>query len=248
MLLFSTDIDGTVYDGPESASMFSKFWNNLDGLPNPPLLTYNTGRSIGDTRRLLQEVALPTPNYLICGVGTEIYDFDEDKIVAGWGDVLSGKWDFDGVERIVASSSPARLQPIECQNPFKNSWFWDNAEAREIQQLTAEITSSGYDIQAVYSSNRDLDILPAAANKGNALQWLANQLNIPLHEIIVAGDSGNDSAMYHVPDIRGVVVSNAEPSLIEAVRDLPVHFSSKPCAAGVIEGIFALMQSTAKNN
>lgn len=50
MLLFSTDIDGTIFDGPETAEIFAAFWKNLQKLPERPLLVYNTGRLLSDVR------------------------------------------------------------------------------------------------------------------------------------------------------------------------------------------------------
>ncbi|MGG2476586.1 HAD family hydrolase, partial [Rhizobium sp. BR5] len=66
----------------------------------------------------------------------------------------------------------------------------------------------------VYSSDRDLDILPKAADKGAALAWLCGQLRIGLDESVVAGDTGNDRAMFELNGIRGVIVGNALPELV----------------------------------
>jgi hypothetical protein len=39
--------------------------------------------------------------------------------------------------------------------------------------------------------------------------------------VLVAGDTGNDSSLFLLPRVRGIVVENAQPELIEAVVKLP---------------------------
>jgi len=238
MFLFSTDIDGTVYDGPESAAAFSQFWKALASeLDAPPVLAYNTGRSIADTRELVRTTPLPEPDWLITGVGTEIYDVKGRTLMEHWIEHLSPDWHFDTVWQIVEDSTPAQPQPDECQSQFKCSWYWNDTAPEEIDALERRIRDAGMDAQAVYSSNRDLDLLPARANKGNAVAFLAAELGVPIGQVVVAGDSGNDASMYEVEGIRGVVVANAEAALRAAVAELPVYFAESPCIAGVIEGI-----------
>lgn len=237
MRLFSTDIDGTIYDGPESAGLFAKFWAEVRGRETPPLLVYNTGRELEDAQSLIAVTGLPEPDFLICGVGTVIFHSGNAVPLENWGAHLRQDWDFDIVWGTVLDHGKARPQPDECQNPCKCSWYWENADAREIDDLVGRIEQRGVRAQAIYSSNRDLDFLPVRANKGNAVAWLGTEVGVPTDEIVVAGDSGNDASMYEVDGVRGVLVSNAEPALIEAVRKVSPFQASLPCAAGVIEGL-----------
>lgn len=241
MLLFSTDIDGTIFDGPVTAEIFASFWKSLEALPEPPKLAYNSGRSLEDVQGLLGETTLPQPDFIIGGVGTEIYDHRNSRLLTEWHDVLSGAWSFEKIDSILRSEVPdIEAQPDECQNPFKCSWFWHNKSDQDIDRLRQLITGAGLEAQIVYSSGRDLDLLPHAANKGNALKWLAESQDVPLNRVAVAGDSGNDSSMFLVEGVYGVVVSNAEQSLIEAVAGQNAHLSSQPCARGVVEGLTKL--------
>ncbi len=80
-------------------------------------------------------------------------------------------------------------------------------------------------------------MLPRRADKGNALAWLCRRLEIPLAQVLVAGDTGNDSSMFLLPDVKGIVVENAQPELFEAVVKLPVFVSTKIMADGVLEGL-----------
>jgi len=240
MRLFSTDIDGTIYDGSDSLARFRDYWSRWDSGPERPFLVYNTGRSLDDTLTLIETENLPRPDYLICGVGTVIHRHEGDLLDA-WHDELAREWDYDVVHAAAGEHSPARPQPEECQNPFKSSWWWEDADTAAIDDLLARISESGIRAQAVYSSNRDLDFLPASANKGNAVAWLADRIGVPLNDVVVAGDSGNDASMYRVPGVRGIVVANAEPELVASTSALPVHRARARCADGVIEGLSVLL-------
>lgn len=237
MRLFSTDIDGTIYDGPESADLFANFWASMRERESPPLLVYNTGRELDDALSLIESTALPVPDYLICGVGTVIFHPEKQSKLEAWNEHLAQEWDFDIVWGTVIEQQKARPQPDSCQNPHKCSWFWEDAEADEIRALVDLIAERGVRAQAIYSSNRDLDFLPVRANKGNAVSWLGQEIGVATKEIVVAGDSGNDSSMYAVDGVRGVLVSNAEAALVEATRKVSPFHASQPCAAGVIEGL-----------
>ena len=242
MFLFSTDIDGTIYDGPETAQRFAEFWDGLKNGPETPLLVYNSGRSVEDVRQLLASTELPDPDYIIGGVGTEIFDFPISCRMDEWGDALEEAWDFSVVERIVwEHAEDIERQPEPCQNPYKSSWYWNEKSQEDLDRISQALEAAGLNAQIVYSSNRDLDILPARANKGNAVAWLANRLGVLQDRIIVAGDSGNDSSMFSVEGGRGIIVSNAEESLYDATARFNPHRASLPCADGVIEGLRVLI-------
>lgn len=238
MLLFSTDIDGTIYDGPKSSKRFNAYWSEQRQTGNCPLLAYNSGRSLEDTQALIKEVGLPEPEFFIGGVGTEIYDLSRNARVVEWEETLSNNWDFEEVTKIVrAHDSELEMQPAECQNPFKCSWFWHDRSKEDIEDLAQKLQKSGQDAQVVYSSNRDLDVLPKRANKGNALAWLAEWLGMTHADVAVAGDSGNDASMFLLDDVFRIVVANAEDALVRQVDGLEIFHSEKPCVEGTIAGL-----------
>jgi len=238
MLLFSTDIDGTIYDGPEAADRFADFWDEVRGLAQPPLLSYNTGRSREDARRLIADTNLPEPEYLISGVGTQIYDWRAGNDLGEWREELTHGWNFDEVESLVRSHiHDIEMQGAEHQNPFKCSWYWDDRTREDLDRLNELLIEAGLRAQIVYSSRRDLDILPEKANKGNAISWLAGFLGIPFARIAVAGDSGNDASMFFVDDVHGIIVGNAESALPAAASGADIFHSARPCVEGVIEGL-----------
>ncbi|MDF1754760.1 MAG: HAD-IIB family hydrolase [Verrucomicrobiales bacterium] len=234
MLLFSTDIDGTIYDGPESAEAFAEFW-----LSKPEaVLVYNTGRSVDDTRQLIDSTPLPLPRFITGGVGTEIFDCQTGERLSAWKTELSSGWDFAKIDSLVGRyADDIERQPEECQNDFKCSWFWNNRSQEDIAALAARLIEAGFNAQVVYSSSRDLDVIPSVANKGNAITWLAARLGIPLEEIVVAGDSGNDSSMFQLEGARGIIPANAEDALRHAPKKTLIFESTGRCSAGIIEGI-----------
>jgi hydroxymethylpyrimidine pyrophosphatase-like HAD family hydrolase len=89
----------------------------------------------------------------------------------------------------------------------------------------------------IYSSSRDLDVLPMKANKGNALTWLCGHLGLGVDEVVVAGDTGNDSSMLLLSGVRGIVPGNAEPELIQCLDGADAYRATGLCARGVLEGL-----------
>lgn len=240
MFIFSTDIDGTIYDGAESAVRFQGYWQELKILlKEPPLLVYNTGRRIEDLAGLICETQLPSPDWFITDVGTRITNALERRTLDAWDAQLEPGWDLERILKIVARATPAEPQPPECQGLFKSSWYWKGASEARIRGLERALHAANLPVQAVYSSSRDLDILPRAANKGNAVAFLASHLRYPLGRVLVAGDSGNDASMFR-EDVQGIIVANAESRLKASVANLADHYQAQqPCVLGVIEGLNA---------
>lgn len=128
-------------------------------------------------------------------------------------------------------------QPDHYQNNYKSSWFYDNASPDDIDALRKRLEEGELDTNVIYSSSRHLDVLPKFANKGNSLSWLLKFLEMDPKNALVAGDSGNDSAMFTLHGINGIVVGNAQPELLREVRSKHVFHSEKIAYEGVIEGL-----------
>ena len=201
-------------------------------------LCYNTGRLVDDTLRLVNHKLLPEPDYLICGVGTAIYDYRQKKVIKEFAEVLEEGWNRDQVHEVISSLSfPIEPQPDHYQNDFKSSWYFDDADKSALQAIKTSLKSKGLEVNVIYSSNRDLDILPRWANKGHSLEWLLAHLNIPAKEVIVGGNSGNDSAMFKVEGVRGIVVANAQPELIQETKAVEAYLAQAEFHEGILEGL-----------
>jgi sucrose-6F-phosphate phosphohydrolase len=234
--LFATDLDGTVIGNPESTQRFRHAWETLDAATRP-LLVYATGRSVSDTQALVAAQRLPRADFIIGGVGTELIDAGGKHDFADYIAQFGEGWDLGKIESIVGSVPGIERQPPEFLHPYKSSWYWHRVDRAQLETLERRLKEAGLRVNLVYSSLRYLDVLPLRANKGNALAWLCARLDLPLEAALVAGDTGNDSSMFLVPGVKGIVVENAQPELFEAVVKLPVFVSRQIMADGVLEGL-----------
>ena len=234
--LFSTDLDGTVIGKPDATTAFRKTWEEIS-TADRPLLCYNSGRLLNQTLELMDNSDLPDPDYLICGVGILIYDMKQKKVLKEFSDTLTMGWDRELVDSIVSAVHEIERQPEEYQHRFKSSWHYYNASPQEIQQIETKLRNAGLDVNVVYSSSRDLDVLPKYANKGNSLNWLLHSLQIAPEQTIVAGDTGNDISMFTLEGVKGIIVYNAQPELLQATVRQKTYIAKKPFADGVLEGL-----------
>ena len=186
---------------------------------------------------LLATKSLPWPDHIIGGVGTQIYDGRQKRSFSEYNKLFRQGWDLKKIESVVSAFPGVTHQPPQFLHPYKSSWYLDKAPPETIEQLKQLLVKAGLEVNVVYSSMRDLDLLPQKTNKGGALQWLCEKLQIPLANVLVAGDTGNDSSMFLLPGVRGIVVENAQPELFEAVVHLPTFSADQVMADGVIEGL-----------
>lgn len=234
--LFSTDLDGTLLGNPEAAWRFSEAWQSLP-LGRRPLLVYNTGRSVADTQSIVAARQLPEPEFIIGSVGTELHN-----AIYNWGDDFHAQfgpsWCLERVDEIVGSTPGVKRQhtPDAC-HAFKSSWFWERARPEELGTLEQRLLAAKIEAVVIYSCRYFLDIVPMQAGKGRALEWLCQRLAIATSEVLVAGDTANDSAMFQLKGVSGIVVENALPELLMVINARRTYVARRPMADGVLEGL-----------
>lgn len=81
-------------------------------------------------------------------------------------------------------------------------------------------------------ANKAIDILPKEASKEKAVAYLAEQLKIPLSQVLTAGDDLNDMEMLREAGV-GVAVANA----LDCVKDVADYVAVHERHLGVIEAV-----------
>ena len=92
-------------------------------------------------------------------------------------------------------------------------------------------------IDMYFSSPEYLEFMPSGINKGNAIRWMCEYMNIPLEHTIAVGDAENDIAMLETAGI-GAVMKNAENDMKNYGNYITEHDNND---GGVAEVIYKFM-------
>jgi len=230
--LIVSDLDGTLLGDDKALQRFTG-WRERHR--DTVALAFASGRFYGSVVQSMQQTALPEPDAIVGGVGTEIHDYPSGQEIPGWHEEIGQNWDAERVRDIFSSHSEMELQPEKWHSDYKVSYFLEDADREQLDALKDELKEHGIESEVIYSSNRDLDFLPARANKGSAAAYLAKHWGIPAERVIASGDSGNDHTLME-QGFRGIVVANAQPEL-KKITGPHIYHAQNGYAAGVLEGI-----------
>ena len=232
--LLLCDIDNTLTGCRQSAGALSDYLSR-----NPDIVFgVATGRSLIEARRIVNAWDYPEPAVWITSVGSEIYWRDGNLLRRDdtYSKAIAASWDGDSIGRLMQGRAGIDPQAEIEQRQFKRSYFSaDPADAALAAELLAKAGLAG---RVIYSHSRLLDILPERAGKAAAMRHVGTVLDVPMHRIFVAGDSGNDRDMVEACP-NATVVANSEPELIEAGLGCGAFMATLPHAAGVLEGLLA---------
>ena len=170
------------------------------------------------------------PAGIITAMGTQIRV--DDRPLKTWDARFAG-WPRDEIFNLVRSLGH-RPHDDEFQTQYKASFAVPRGDAQH--EVTEAINQKGLPCRIIASGTDDLDILAPGAGKDHATLFLTESLGFKLPQLIVAGDSANDLAMFKVAP-RAIAVGNARPELIDAMPKATSYHAKAHHAAGVAEGL-----------
>jgi HAD superfamily hydrolase (TIGR01484 family) len=252
--LLASDLDGTMYPvgpDPTHAAALDGF-AHLRAANGDLVVAYVTGRHLASAVEAMAFWSLPRPDLLSCDVGTSLYRPDSGE-PSGWrrdedyaalmAETMNGVTAPD-IAHLLDGVSDLTPQPSERQSSFKISYLLppDAAGDKVLMEVRRRLTAAGATFSVVrssgvYEDDDLLDILPPGVTKTSAVAYMSTCPDTASGLTLYAGDSRNDLDPLLACD-GGIVVANARPALLEALREAPdsVYMAARPHLHGVVEG------------
>lgn len=231
--LLVSDLDDTLLGDDKALAEFRSF---VETMAERLTLVYCTGRFYPTVVEDIDTTDLPAPAMIVGGVGSEMRTYPSGDFHEGWRRQMSEDWSAEKVLSALASEAKLTPQPTSDQSEFKASFYCSDATPEELQNWQRSLEQQGVRSSVVYSSGRDLDFLPAGVDKGAAAAFVAQELGFAAEQVVVSGNSGNDSKMFE-HSFAGIIVANADPELKRYASRDRVLLASKSHASGVVEGL-----------
>jgi sucrose-phosphate synthase len=231
--LFVTDIDHTLIG--EDNTHLKALLRALKA--NRPTVGFvvATGRSIESAKDHLKEYGVDGVDVLITSVGAEIYYGPRLQQSRSWESHIAARWEPAKIRRALRALPYLTYQEEATQRRFKISYYMEPGKDR-LAEVHNRLLNKKCKYNLVYSHDQYLDILPYRASKGKAMRFLCYKWEIPLRNIVVAGDSGNDEEMLR-GEPSAIVVANYSTELDALRKSKHVYFAKQPCAGGILEGL-----------
>ncbi|NBB80356.1 MAG: HAD-IIB family hydrolase [Verrucomicrobia bacterium] len=253
--VLATDLDGTLIPLPETEANRTDLQCLADHFAESQApLVFATGRHFESVLDAIEQYNLPTPEWVVCDVGSAIYQR------VGSGFQVFEKYESHlaetsgGLERTRIEKTLSTLDGLELQSPahqqrFKIS-YQSNSDSvvRLVDQVNEQLRTARLPYECMgsvdpFSNCGLLDVMPAGVSKAYALIWLSTHADFSPDEVIYSGDSGNDYAAL-VSGFRAIVVANGSEGLAEKVRAQLVsrgisdrfYLAVNPATSGVLEG------------
>lgn len=223
----ATDLDGTFVG---DAGGLKALLRHFEEAPYTVSLIYITGRHYASACSLIESEGLPHPDVLVTDIGTSIYWGETLELDEEWNSRMTRGWEPGRIKEL-AAGFPG-LTPQELPDERRVSFYADSLEtARKFESI---LKAHHIEHKLIYSTGRDLDVLPTASGKGAALSYLRDQEMFKDAAVLVAGDSGNDREMLTL-GLPAVIVGNGHPELEDIVENHTIYRAKARCAGGILE-------------
>jgi sucrose-phosphate synthase len=229
-----TDLDQNLLGDPESLADFLAF---LKVYRNCTTFGIATGRRLDSALRMMKRYGIPRPDILITSLGTAIHYAPRLTRDEAWAEHIDHQWHPRAINRILADLPGIKPQPKTELSHFKLSYYIDPRHAPDMDEIHSLLHQHEQTANTFLSFGQFLDVVPERASKGFALRWCADQWDIPLENILVAGGSGADEDMMR-GNTMAVVVANRHHEELSGLEDEQnIYFAEQPCSAGILEAI-----------
>ncbi|MEB3335141.1 MAG: HAD-IIB family hydrolase [Cyanobacteriota bacterium] len=233
-LVLVTDLDGTLLGG--SPRWRRRLYGWLAAKRDCVLHVFNTGRDLASIARLLEEEAsmgMGAPHLVISDVGCTVACGLSLAPISEVIEPIERRWRGQPERLLPLLRTIPGLSPQPVSAVRRLAYLID--PGRLDRTRLGAVAALGVD--CLVSGEKYLDVLPAGVNKGSTLSALIEWLELTPETVVTAGDSLNDLAMFET-GLRGVMVGNAEPALVEALPQLRRTYRAKAHGcAGIVEGL-----------
>jgi len=226
-MIIACDLDRTLLPNGEEPddNSLRRLYSYLTGIDHT--LVYATGRNLAMMESAYLEYDLKIPDYLIASVGTMVYKREDDGLVLDphWITHVykhHPAWNREVIVSALKNTEYLSLQESGVQNEFKISFYASvSTEEKRVRSDIEYALQNIEGIEIIYSidPNKNIglvDILPTAATKLTALEYIRTSLKKEKDDVLYAGDSGND-ILPLTYGYKAVLVKNAREEVKEEV-------------------------------
>jgi sucrose-phosphate synthase len=229
-----TDLDQSLVGNDAALTQFLQVMrNNRKNVS----FTIATGRRVDSALALMKKHAIPSPDILITSMGTRIQygqALTDDDV---WANHIDYDWSVRRVRKALSGLPGLILQDQRQQTPFKISYYYASELAPSLDEINTLLRQQEITANVVLSFGQFLDVIPSRASKGQALRYVAQRLDIPLEQILVAGGSGADEDMMRGNTLAVVVQNRHHEELSPLANMERIYFARQSHAAGIVEAM-----------
>ncbi len=157
-----SDIDNTLIGDDDSTHNLFRLLNEFQ---SDIAWGVATGRSLELTLEAMTEYDIPTPDILICSVGTEIYYGPDFRLDKGWQKHLSYQWKPEEIKNALAEFDFLVFQEAEGQRSHKISYYLEEKDGR-LQRIHEKLQQFRLRCQVIYSHGQFLRYIAGAGLQG----------------------------------------------------------------------------------